>query len=264
MMNEWGMPPVELHSLLYNYAKQLSDKGEHVPALVRQMRDLARGTQRPSIDVGQVTEYEPGKEEKHLTTLNYGQSPARDAEAPSVDTPVDDAGQLHSKPIASAFAWHNCGLIVPVYPGMRGLLAHNLDRPNDAVVTGFLWSQKPRYQPPQNEPGDYWLCLPTDVASNATEPTGKGVNDLTDGSGRRVIQVKGLHILVGADALPDVGARPQVPGEVDNAIVIEHQSGTKITIGGDGALTIETSNKDISLSNGGVTLALSGTSVEVS
>jgi glutamate synthase domain-containing protein 2 len=33
MMNEWGMPPVELHSLLYNYAKQLSDQGEHIPAL---------------------------------------------------------------------------------------------------------------------------------------------------------------------------------------------------------------------------------------
>jgi len=33
MMNEWGMPPVELHSLLYKYAKQLSDKGEYVPAL---------------------------------------------------------------------------------------------------------------------------------------------------------------------------------------------------------------------------------------
>jgi len=27
------MPPVELHSLLYNYAKQLSDQGEHIPAL---------------------------------------------------------------------------------------------------------------------------------------------------------------------------------------------------------------------------------------
>jgi len=27
MMNEWGMPPVELHSLLYNYAKRLSDQG---------------------------------------------------------------------------------------------------------------------------------------------------------------------------------------------------------------------------------------------
>ena len=33
MMNEWGMPPVELHSLLYQYAKRLSDKGERVPAL---------------------------------------------------------------------------------------------------------------------------------------------------------------------------------------------------------------------------------------
>jgi glutamate synthase domain-containing protein 2 len=33
MMNEWGMPPVELHSLLYKYAKQLSDKGEYIPTL---------------------------------------------------------------------------------------------------------------------------------------------------------------------------------------------------------------------------------------
>jgi glutamate synthase domain-containing protein 2 len=33
MMNEWGMPPVELHSLLYEYTKRLSDQGEHVPAL---------------------------------------------------------------------------------------------------------------------------------------------------------------------------------------------------------------------------------------
>ena len=33
MMNEWGMPPVELHSLLYQYTKQLADKGQHVPAI---------------------------------------------------------------------------------------------------------------------------------------------------------------------------------------------------------------------------------------
>jgi len=33
MMNEWGLPPVELHSLLYQYAKRLADKGKHVPAL---------------------------------------------------------------------------------------------------------------------------------------------------------------------------------------------------------------------------------------
>lgn len=34
MMNEWGMPPVELHSLMYEYAKKLADRSEHVPAIV--------------------------------------------------------------------------------------------------------------------------------------------------------------------------------------------------------------------------------------
>ncbi|MCP4568813.1 MAG: FMN-binding glutamate synthase family protein [FCB group bacterium] len=34
MMNEWGIPPVELHSLTYNYAKKLADMGRHVPAIV--------------------------------------------------------------------------------------------------------------------------------------------------------------------------------------------------------------------------------------
>ncbi|OQX92131.1 MAG: FMN-binding glutamate synthase family protein [candidate division Zixibacteria bacterium 4484_95] len=33
MMNEWGVPPVELHSLLYQYAKRLHEQGEYVPAL---------------------------------------------------------------------------------------------------------------------------------------------------------------------------------------------------------------------------------------
>jgi glutamate synthase domain-containing protein 2 len=33
MMNEWGIPPVELHSLLYQYAKRLADEGRYVPAL---------------------------------------------------------------------------------------------------------------------------------------------------------------------------------------------------------------------------------------
>ena len=33
MMNEWGVPPVELHTLLYQYAKRLADKDEYVPAL---------------------------------------------------------------------------------------------------------------------------------------------------------------------------------------------------------------------------------------
>ncbi len=31
MMNEWGIPPVELHSLLYRYADQLAQRGEYLP-----------------------------------------------------------------------------------------------------------------------------------------------------------------------------------------------------------------------------------------
>ena len=34
MMNEWGIPPVELHSLLYQFASYLAQKGKYVPPLV--------------------------------------------------------------------------------------------------------------------------------------------------------------------------------------------------------------------------------------
>ncbi|HUU01823.1 MAG TPA: FMN-binding glutamate synthase family protein [Myxococcota bacterium] len=33
MMNEWGIPPVELHTMTYKYAKILQDKGEYLPAI---------------------------------------------------------------------------------------------------------------------------------------------------------------------------------------------------------------------------------------
>ena len=33
MMNEWGVPPVHLHSLAYEYAKRLDEKGRYVPPL---------------------------------------------------------------------------------------------------------------------------------------------------------------------------------------------------------------------------------------
>ncbi len=33
MMNEWGIPPVHLHSLLYQYVRRLAQRGEYVPAL---------------------------------------------------------------------------------------------------------------------------------------------------------------------------------------------------------------------------------------
>ncbi|UCG59895.1 MAG: FMN-binding glutamate synthase family protein [Phycisphaerales bacterium] len=33
MMNEWGIPPVHLHSLLHQYARRIADKGEYLPAM---------------------------------------------------------------------------------------------------------------------------------------------------------------------------------------------------------------------------------------
>ena len=33
MMNEWGVPPVELHTLVYQYAKQLADRKKYLPAI---------------------------------------------------------------------------------------------------------------------------------------------------------------------------------------------------------------------------------------
>jgi glutamate synthase domain-containing protein 2 len=33
MMNEWGVPPVEIHSLMYEYAQRLAEQGCRIPAL---------------------------------------------------------------------------------------------------------------------------------------------------------------------------------------------------------------------------------------
>lgn len=33
MMNEWGVPPVELHSLAYQYAKRIAERKGHIPAI---------------------------------------------------------------------------------------------------------------------------------------------------------------------------------------------------------------------------------------
>lgn len=246
----------------------VADAGQRVrmtagaQGVVDRVHDIVESSQsqRPALDVGEIKDYTPGSQQKHLTTLDYGQSPPVEAVAPSVETPVDHHVQLHNKPIASPFAFHKCGLIVPVYPQMRALLAHNRSLINDAIVTAFVWPENPAQERPQNEIGDYWLCLPTELGADGL-PTGKGVNDLTDSSGHRVMQVKGLHILVGTDKLPPVGARPTPPA--DNTLVIEHQSGTKLTIASDGKITIETQSQELALTNGSVTLKLNDAAVEV-
>jgi len=212
--------------------------------LVDRLRDLVdRGRDdHPAVDVGDVPAAADG-----LASLRYGA-----------------AGELHEQPVASPFAFHRTGLVTPVYPKMRALLAHNGGAVDDAVVAGFLWpdgdAQTDGAQRPAAETGDYWLALPTGLGADGL-PQGKGANDLTDAAGRRVIQVAALHVLVGADALPDVGTRPAPPA--DDEIVIEHHTGTTITVGADGGVTISTAHKPITLTTGKVSMTLDDSAVSV-
>jgi hypothetical protein len=235
-----------------------------VDGLTNRLVDIAETVAgvRPAVDVGEVSDYEPGsKDHKHLATLKYAQSPAANVVAPSVETTVNDQPLLHDKPIVSPFAWYNTGLVVPVYEGMRAVLLHNRGLVNDTLVGGFVWADNPKQDPPENQRGDYWLCLPTNVLAQATRPSGKTVNDLIDGQGMRVIACKGFRIFVGDANLNNVGERPDVPS--NQTLVIEHEKGAKISIGIDGAISISTNNKDITIGNGQVTLKLTGASVEV-
>lgn len=219
----------------------------------------------PAVDVGQVTAYTAAQgsdaASAHRVTMNYLQVPDPNAAQPSIDSPVSERAQLLKKPMASAFAFDKVGLMTPVYPGMRAVLVHNRSVANDAIVAGWLWPANPATTPPPNQVGDYWLALPTGLGTDG-RPTGKGVNDLVDARGCRAVHARSLHLLVGESALQDVGTRPTV--QADDTIVIEHASGTKITVGSDGAVSITTSNKAISLGNGSVTLKIDGSSVAVS
>lgn len=253
---------------------------------------LKQRTANPTIDMGEVAAYVPADGASadapgHRVTLHYGAKPAaatapagtasptgasgkRDKGSPSVDQEItDDArSDLEKRPVASVFAFDKVGLMTPVYPGMRALLAHNGQAVGDAVVAGWVWAAKPEMTPPPNKAGDWWLALPTGLDANK-RPTGKGVNDLIDAAGNRVITAASARIVIGSSALDAVGTRPTV-GSADE-LVIEHASGTKITIDKDGGLTIEakstvavtTSGKDISLGNGSVSLKLSGSTVKV-
>ena len=229
------------------------DRFEH--AVTRRFQD------HPAVDIGEITNYSAGSKGAHLADLHYGQTPDAGVVAPSVTTTVDTDIELQNAPLVSAFAFDKVGLMTPVYPKMRAVLGHNRGLVNDALVTGYVWAENPRQTPPPNEPGDHWLALPTELGPDGL-PSGKGANDLTDAKGHRVIGVSSLHVLVGRSAQPDVGVRPTPPD--DDTLVLEHFSGTTITVDKDGALTITTKQQKLTLTNGQVSLALDGSAVAVS
>jgi hypothetical protein len=204
---------------------------------------------RPTIEIAKVESYKSGAsstEKKHVSSLYFGQNFDEEETQASINVEVKNNNKqiFRNKPIISQFAWHKCGLVTPVYSGMKALLCHNLNLQDDALVAGFIWSKTPEIKPPENKPGDWWLCLPIDFNSdNPPTDSTKAVNDLTANNGKRTIEVKSLKITVGSSQLKNVGKRPE-EGE-DDEFLIEHKSGTKIKIDSNGTLEIEAENISI-------------------
>jgi len=220
-----------------------------VQGLTRRIQRKAKT--RPSIEIGAIKSHDPAK---HRATVYYGQRFRPTETQPSVRAEVEAKADqlLTNKPLISPFAWHKCGLVTPVYAGMKAALVHNLDLPDDALVAGFVWSETPAIEPPASQTGDWWLCLPIDVASGSSpSDSTKAANDLTTKSGKRVISVKGLKIGVGTSSLSTVGGRPTEGG--DDELLIEHSSGTRLTIASDGKVSIEASEVSI-VSKGNVNI----------
>jgi hypothetical protein len=178
----------------------------------------------------------------------YGQPAAGSETQPSINIAVQqqDDNIYASKPIASSFAWRKCGLVTPVYPGMKAVMLHNRALASDGIVAGYIWSKQPDFAPPASHAGDWWLCLPIDFdATQAPSNQTKAVNDLTGNTGKRVIEVKGLRITVGAGKLASIGNRPTEGADDD--FLIEHVSGTSVQIDSNGALTIDASKASLSI-----------------
>jgi hypothetical protein len=126
--------------------------------------------------------------------------------------------------------------------------------PRRCARDGIPLVRKPALEAPKSKEGDWWLRLPIDFdSSKPPKDDTKAANDLITNDGRRVIQVKGMKISVGAGALTTVGKRPQDVGK-DDELAIEHASGARILI----------KEGEIQLTDGKVTLTIHGGKVDIS
>jgi len=208
---------------------------------------LARNQDRyPAVQVGDVSAYNANG---HLTDAKLGLKFEPTVTSPSIEVRLGAEGYtLERRPMVAPFAWNRCGLVVPVYPGMRAVAVHNRYLREDALLDGFIWTEQ--MHPPPSQTGDWWVCLPVNPPSDRAPDTGDpAANDLTAADGRRVIELKGLRILAGAGG--QLGTRPTLG--TDGTVEIEHSSGAKVTV----------RDNEISLQVGGRTLKVTGTAVEV-
>ncbi|HTZ36676.1 MAG TPA: hypothetical protein VMB84_11665 [Stellaceae bacterium] len=226
---------------------------------------LQRDRNRPALDVGDVASYTAGD---NTATFSLGYDTTPDMVSPTIGgTLRTTPTALNDKPIASPFAFDNCGLVAPVYPGMRALMAHGWNEPEDAIASGFVWTSD--MTPPQNQAGDWWLCLPTELGGDG-KPTGSAVNDLTTGDGQRVLELKGLTINIGSGLLSSVGERPS-PGTDESLTIVSDDNKTQVTFkqgvvsitDGTATLTVGNPSGQIVMTDGKVKLTLANGQISI-
>lgn len=157
-------------------------------------------------------------------------------------------------PTVTPFAWGQCGLVLPRYPGTRVVLAHVNGSPDDAVDLGAVWESG---HGPDARAGDWWLILPAavdaaarqsaDDATTPQEPTQAATNDLIDADGERTIEVGRLTVRVKPGKLAAPGQRPPPPADEAEQVTIEHANGSRIVIKDNGDIVIH-SERELSLS----------------
>jgi hypothetical protein len=244
----------------------------------------SEAAKNPIVEVTLVKSASDKDKYPYQADLYYGQA-RNDEQQPSIEVAIatrDDCHTYLHRPIAAPFAWRKCGLVTPVYPTMKALVAHNFGLATDGIVTGYMWSGKPDFPPPPNQPGDWWLSLPIDVDAASLPPDQtppppadqtattktdawvtfdwtkfdqtKAVNDLTGPTGKRVIEIKGLKITIGAGKLAAVGTRP-IEGP-DDDFLIEHATGASVHIDSNGALTIDAGKASLAINASGTSMQI--------
>jgi hypothetical protein len=205
----------------------------------------------------------PRQTQRLLRGLEEADGGGRHAARGAIDR--ENPSPIDGVPYLSPFAWGECGLVLPRYPGTRVMLMHRNGEAEDPVDVGALWEAKAG--PDKAEAGDWWLILPVGV-QNPNSANGNGAvtahqgevtNDLVDGDGNRVIEVGTLTIRVGKKGLKKVGTRPE-------ALTAQNEDKqAHITIDADGAVTIHAA-KDLILKapNGDIKLESKNVDVKVS
>lgn len=277
-----------------------SATGESAAAIQSKLGGLAG---RASLDIGEVRSFAPGPSPPapgQSSTVIYGLASRGENNNAlrQVDVDRKAANRMGGVAYLTPFAWGPFGQVLPRYPGTRVLLGSHGGVSDDSIDLGALWwagegNENPG--PPDVEPGDHWLLLPIKPekipgdGADAISPRADGAShDLTDTDGRRVLQLAGLTVRVGAVATGGAHMARPVASEEAVAIEVETDSGTaRVTIKPNGDIEIEaggklklstgssieveasdgisiSSSKDIKLTaSDGIELSVGGTSLKV-